>query len=428
MFGFFSRQEIEKEIALPFKVVLEALDDGYFVAKAPSLPGCTARGRSKSEALQNIQEAVRLHLDAAAAPAFEVVWEDPAQPVLNAVAPFFSRLVAVGNRDNSLATASGDFGAWTGAQVTRAGLNEEEAFRLRKDRLDAAEGDEGLVDFTPQVYCLAVYGGAGVPKLYAGTSNSGSVYESVDGLSWELSTATGEARVHCLAEYKGRLYAGTSSGGKLFVYTGTHWSLVHRGSETAITALCAFKGELFMGTYPSGHIYASADGVNWHLAYDSGQTFVRSLVEFDGTLYAATSKASGGAVYRSADGLRWEKVFESKDPNFYALLPFHHALWLGTGNQGRLYRSMDGAVWSLAAALEDEGIRGLASWEGRLYLATEGKGRVYRSRFADNPPPNIHDLKIQDITSHSAVISWRTDRPADSRVLYGAGEGPLGDS
>ncbi|HTB34420.1 MAG TPA: hypothetical protein VK842_06125, partial [bacterium] len=352
MFGFFSRQEIEKEIALPFKVVLEALDDGFFVAKAPGLPGCTARGRSKSEALQNIQEAVRLHLDAAAAPTFETVWEDPAQPVLNAVAPFFGRLVAAGNRDNSLASASGDFGAWTQGQVSRAGLNEEEAFRLRKDRLDSAEGEEGLVDFTPQVYCLAVYNGAGVPKLYAGTSNSGSVYESVDGLSWELSTATGEARVHCLAEFKGRLYAGTSAGGKLFVYTGTHWSLVHRGSETAITALCAFKGELFLGTYPSGHIYASADGVNWHLAYDSGQTFVRSLVEFDGTLYAATSKASGGVVFRSADGLRWEKVFESKDPNFYALLPFHHALWLGTGNQGRLYRSMDGAVWSLATALE----------------------------------------------------------------------------
>lgn len=387
MFGFLGRHDLQKEIALPFKVVLEALEDGYFVAKVPSLPGCTARGRSKTEAMKNIEEAVRLHLDAASGSDFEVVYEDSSQPLIHAITPFFGRLVAATHRDSTLASASGDLGAWNLGPVSRAGQPEADAFRLKKDRLDAAEGEDGLVDFTPQVYCLATYGGSGVPKLYAGTNHAGGVYESVDGVSWELSTATGEARVHCLAEFKGRLYAGTSAAGKLFCYTGTHWSLVHRGSETAITSACAFKGELFIGTYPSGHIYASADGVNWHLAYDSGQTFVRSLVEFDGALYAATSKAGGGVVLRSADGLRWEKVFESKEPNFYALLPFHHALWLGTGNNGKLYRSLDGANWQLAAALEDEGVRGLAAWEGRLYLATEGRGRLYRSRFADTPPP-----------------------------------------
>ena len=426
MFGFLTRHDIEKEIALPFKVILEARDDGFFVAKVPSLPGCTARGRSKSEALKNMEEAVRLHLDAAAAAPFEVVWEDPTQPVLHCIAPFFGRLVAGSGRDGSLASQSGDYGAWTQGSVTRAGLPEEEAYRLKRDRSDL-EGGEGLLDFTPQVYCLAAFSGAGVPKLYAGTSHNGSIYESVDGVSWELSTATGEQRVHCLAEFKGRLYAGTSGQGKLFCYTGTHWSLVHRSPEAAITAACAFKGELFIGTYSGGQIFASADGVNWHLAYDSGQKFVRALVEFDGALYAATSQGNGGMVLRSADGLRWEKVFESKDPNFYGLIAFHHALWLGTGNHGRLYRSLDGSKWHLAAALEDEGIRALAAYEGRLYLATEGKGRIYRSKFADTPPPSIHDIRIHDITSHSAVVSWRTDRPSDSRALYGS-EAALEDS
>ncbi|HXB96646.1 MAG TPA: hypothetical protein VNZ54_01250, partial [bacterium] len=429
MFGFTTRPDQDKEIALPFKVVLEAGEDGFFVAKVPGLPGCTARGRSKSEALKNAEQAMRLRLGGAAASPFEAVWEDASQRVVHCITPFFGRLVAATNRDGSLASTSGDFGSWTAGQVVKAAPAKGGASAFKRERAEDAEDQgEGLRDFTPQVYCLAAYSGTGVAKLYAGTSSSGSIYESTDGVTWELSTATGEDRVHCLAEFKGRLYAGTSGQAKLFCYTGSHWSPVYRGVETALTAACAFNDELFVGTYPNGHIYASADGINWHLAHDSGQTFVRSLVEFDGTLYAATSKASGGVVLRSADGLRWEKAFESKDPNFYALLPFHHALWLGTGNQGRLYRSMDGAVWSLATALEDEGIRGLASWEGRLYLATEGKGRLYRSRFADNPPPNIHDVRIQDITSHSAVISWRTDRPADSRVLYGAGAGDLGDS
>src|SRR4051812_42668531 len=91
MFGFLTKNDSDKEIALPFKVVLEGREDGYFLAKVPSLPGCTARGRSKSEALKNIQEAVRLHLDAAQAAAFDVVWEDPTHPVLNCAHSFYGR-------------------------------------------------------------------------------------------------------------------------------------------------------------------------------------------------------------------------------------------------------------------------------------------------------------------------------------------------
>jgi predicted RNase H-like HicB family nuclease len=427
MFSFLTSRASDKEIALPFKVVLEGREDGYFLAKVPSLPGCTARGRSKSEALKNIQEAVRLHLEAAASAAFDVVYEDPQHPVLNCAQPFFDRLVAGSSRDGAVVSQSGDYGAWSQGLISGTVLPGEDAFKLKRDALDGPPEASGLVDFTPQAYALAIFAGAGAPKLYAGTSQAGSIYESVDCLHWELSSATGEARVHALHEFKGRLYAGTSAAGKLFCYTGSHWSLIHRSSETAITALCGFKGELFFGTYPGGQIFASADGVNWHLAYDSGQTFVRALCEFNGHLYAATSKASGGMVFRSADGLRWEKVFESRDPNFYCLQAFHHGLWLGTGNHGRLYRTLDGLQWQLAHAIEDEGIRAMASHQGRLFLATEGRGRIYRSRFADTQPPRLHDIRITDISSHSAVVSWKTDRPADSRALYGA-EAVLADS
>ena len=64
----------------------------------------------------------------------------------------------------------------------------------------------------------------------------------------------------------------------------------------------------------------------------------------------------------------------------------------------------------------------MESFEGRLYLAAEGQGRIYRSRFSDNQPPEILDLQVTEITSHSAVICWRSSRPADSRVLYGLDE------
>ena len=45
------------------KVVIENGEDGYFVARVPSLKGCWSQGRSKAEALENIREAIDLYLD-----------------------------------------------------------------------------------------------------------------------------------------------------------------------------------------------------------------------------------------------------------------------------------------------------------------------------------------------------------------------------
>ncbi len=38
-------------------------EDGYIIAEVPSLPGCISQGKNRQEALQNIQEAIALHLD-----------------------------------------------------------------------------------------------------------------------------------------------------------------------------------------------------------------------------------------------------------------------------------------------------------------------------------------------------------------------------
>ena len=39
-------------------VRIEEDDAGYFVAEVPALPGCVSQGRTKEEALQNVQEAI----------------------------------------------------------------------------------------------------------------------------------------------------------------------------------------------------------------------------------------------------------------------------------------------------------------------------------------------------------------------------------
>lgn len=38
-------------------------EDGYIVAEVPSLPGCISQGETRQEALQNIKEAMALHLE-----------------------------------------------------------------------------------------------------------------------------------------------------------------------------------------------------------------------------------------------------------------------------------------------------------------------------------------------------------------------------
>lgn len=39
-------------------VHLEKDEAGYFVAEVPALPGCFSQGRTREEALQNVQEAI----------------------------------------------------------------------------------------------------------------------------------------------------------------------------------------------------------------------------------------------------------------------------------------------------------------------------------------------------------------------------------
>ena len=43
------------------RVLLYPGEDGYTVAEVPSLPGCISQGRTRDEALANIQEAIGLH-------------------------------------------------------------------------------------------------------------------------------------------------------------------------------------------------------------------------------------------------------------------------------------------------------------------------------------------------------------------------------
>jgi predicted RNase H-like HicB family nuclease len=49
-----------------FKVVLEKGEDGWITVTVPSLPGCISQGKAKAEAIENIKEAIELHIESLA--------------------------------------------------------------------------------------------------------------------------------------------------------------------------------------------------------------------------------------------------------------------------------------------------------------------------------------------------------------------------
>ncbi len=44
---------------MKFLVTLESDEDGFIVAECPTLPGCVSQGKTREEALANIEEAIR---------------------------------------------------------------------------------------------------------------------------------------------------------------------------------------------------------------------------------------------------------------------------------------------------------------------------------------------------------------------------------
>lgn len=48
---------------MDLQVVIERGEDGFFSARCPSLKSCWSQGRTREEALRNIQEAIELYLE-----------------------------------------------------------------------------------------------------------------------------------------------------------------------------------------------------------------------------------------------------------------------------------------------------------------------------------------------------------------------------
>lgn len=48
---------------MKFRVLIAQDEDGVFVARVPSLPGCVTQGATRQEAVSNAQEAIAAYLE-----------------------------------------------------------------------------------------------------------------------------------------------------------------------------------------------------------------------------------------------------------------------------------------------------------------------------------------------------------------------------
>lgn len=63
---------------MEFTVLIEKSDDGYYVATVPGLPGiCVTQGKTQKEALDNMKEALDLHLEGLREEGIPVVSPEP---------------------------------------------------------------------------------------------------------------------------------------------------------------------------------------------------------------------------------------------------------------------------------------------------------------------------------------------------------------
>jgi predicted RNase H-like HicB family nuclease len=48
---------------MKYRVLIEQDEDGMFVVEVPALPGCVSQGKTRKEAVQNIQEAITVYIE-----------------------------------------------------------------------------------------------------------------------------------------------------------------------------------------------------------------------------------------------------------------------------------------------------------------------------------------------------------------------------
>lgn len=227
-------------------------------------------------------------------------------------------------------------------------------------------------------------------RLFAISSSSGKVYQ-FDGSIWSLSADTGKSSLRSLSRHGSRVYMGSGSDGAAWWSEGTGWTAAFTApgaSAVGCMASCGVWNSTTMTTVPllfAGVEYPNAearlfswDGTALTEIRGCGEPRVEAMAVYEGKLYVATSVPGSGSQGRllcfdgsSASG-EWSEVAWLSDNYVAGMAVFDGLLFCGSGLNGKVW-VVDGGRMTEAYSLSTPGreypgsLSALAVCEGRLH-------------------------------------------------------------
>jgi len=135
-----------------------------------------------------------------------------------------------------------------------------------------------------------------------------TIYQTSNGSSYSL-VYTASDNISVMTVFNNYIYAGASTGGKLFrSLAGSSWSVVNTflvSDLEEIMSLAVYDGSLFVGG-EKGKIFASSSGTSFSLDHDFGSGLkVMALNSFDKKLWTVISSGVGATTYYRNDLGAW---------------------------------------------------------------------------------------------------------------------------
>lgn len=246
-------------------------------------------------------------------------------------------------------------------------------------------------------------------RLYAGTTTGGRLFRlNLAGNAWEqvCDQLNSQVSIWGMGVFNNRLYAGTGLGGRLFRLNlaGNAWEQVCDalyGQGNITSNLIVYNGRLYGGTYVGGTggrlFRLNLTGDAWEQVCDqlNGQCGIYSLCEFEGRLYGGTYQ--DGRLFRlNLAGNAWEQVCDQLNVQKYvfSLCVFNSRLYGSTNPSGRLFRlNLAGNAWEqVCGGLNGQvTIYSIAELNGRLYGGTGNSGKLFRLNLAGNAWEEVCD-------------------------------------
>ncbi|GAH57865.1 unnamed protein product, partial [marine sediment metagenome] len=87
--------------------------------------------------------------------------------------------------------------------------------------------------------------------------------------NWIVSYESSERDIRSLTVYNGKLYAGSTTGGMIFVYDEETWSECYNSDEDDINCLAVYNGKLYAGSATGGIVFVARSSSLSDLAVDA---------------------------------------------------------------------------------------------------------------------------------------------------------------